>query len=372
MAQIIDCFEINYSLSELVLGVESRMLIDDDLDVKLVKNSTSLALKNIKRVGDKVTDYSHTDEEGFPEDARVILDQIKLLPPVTDFKPREVRDSQARRGYPFDHNKNAEVEKREVKIPFQGGEIEARMYIPKVDGEKKSNSGALVYFHGGGFVLGSIDSHDGAAIQIANQSKLKVLSVNYRLAPESPFPAGLLDAQHSFNWLYQNAGQYDIDKDRIAIGGDSAGANLAAASCKLNRDQGKPMPAIQMLIYPSTIGNNSSKSREQLEDAPIIPKPVIQWMHDHYIPRDQANDERFNILAAEDLSDLPPAFVLTAGYDPLRDEGHAYAEKLRAHGVEVRYSCYTNMFHGFYTYGVLSESRNAVNETAKVLSLALG
>lgn len=348
------------------------MLSEDGLWQEKIRKNINLALSELSNPDVKVKDYSFSDDDGFPDYVMDILDKVKKLPPVIDFEPFEIREAQLRRGYPFDHEKDIDVNRIDIEIPLNSHDLKARMYVPKSLRDKDGLSGALIYFHGGGFVLGSIESHDGTVAQIAYQSKLIVVSVDYRLAPEYPFPTGLLDAQHSYNWLVENAHKYNIDKSRIAIGGDSAGANLAAACCKLNRDQEKPLPAMQILIYPSTIGNNTSESRERLKQAPIIPSHVIKWMHDHYISKEKENDERFNILSASDLSDLPPAFVLTAGYDPLLDEGYDYSEKLKAHGVIVRHSCYINMFHGFYTYGVLPESQNAISETAKILREALG
>lgn len=344
----------------------------DGLHVDPARERVQLALKTARRVGDKVKDYSLTDEAGFPSLAQLIIDQIKIFPPVTDFEPSQVRAALAKRGDTYGHDRDVDIDRRDIQIPLSDSTLPARIYTPRLENAKSpNNKGALVYFHGGGFVLGDIESHDGVAAQLAYQSGLTVISVAYRLAPEVPFPGGLLDAQNAFNWLHANAEKYHIDKERMAIGGDSAGANLSTVICILNRDQNKPLPALQILIYPSTIGNNTSASRVRLAGAPVLSKPVLEWMHGHYISEEQSNDPRFNVMAVDDLEGLPPAFVLTGGYDPLLDEGYEYAKKLSISGVEVRYSCYTNMFHGFYNYGALPESKAAIAETAEILALAL-
>ncbi len=346
------------------------MLVCNDSDLS-VNSKIEIALTSVERGSDKVTDVSMSDPEGFPYKTKLILDQIKALPCITGFEPRQIRKMKSDSGYPYDHNRNTGVRKKDFLIPGPHSKLPARLYCPRLGGKNKQKIGALVYFHGGGFALGDIDAYDGVAAQLAEQSGLAVISVEYRLAPETPFPGGLLDAQHAFNWLYANADKFNIDQKIMAIGGDSAGANLATVTCVLNRDQNLPSPAFQMLIYPCTSGNSSSKSRELLVDAPIIPRRVLAWMHDLYITKEHANDPRFNVLATADLSRLPPAFIMTAGFDPLRDEGEAYANRLRDSGVSVRYSCYTNMFHGFYNFGVFPESRLAINESAEVLARVL-
>ncbi len=340
----------------------------DDLEIQ---EKVKIAFARVRRVGDKVVDFSCIDDDGFPEQTQDILDQLEMLPSITGFSPREIRQMRKRAGSPYDHDRDVNVKRRDFNIPGPSSFIPARIYYPSSENSGKL-SGALVFYHGGGFVLGDIDSYDGVTSQLAGQSGLIVVSIGYRLAPETPFPGGLLDAQHAFNWLYDNAENYRIDRERMAIGGDSAGGNLSAVVCILNRDEGKAKPALQMLIYPSTIGNCSSKSRIRFHDAPVLPKRVLEWLHNHYISEDQENDPRFNALATDDFSDLPPAFVMTAGYDPLLDEGEAYAKKLQAHGVSVRYSCYANMFHGFYNFGVLPESKIAIKESADILAVALG
>ncbi len=326
------------------------------------------AFQSVLRPSPNVVDYSQMASSLSPESQK-IADLIMQAPSITEMLPQAARDMRTAAGNPFDYEGINEVEKTNIQIPGAVTILESRIYKTKANQQKKN--GALIYYHGGGFVLSDINLYDGLMAHLAYHSGLVVVSVNYRLAPETPFPGGLLDVQASFNWLYAHAEEFEIDAERMAIGGDSSGANLAAVTCVLNRDQDKPMPAMQMLIYPSTMGNSQTESRKRLRDAPVIPKPVIEWFHNHYISEEMSNDPRFDIMETEDLSHLPPAFVLTAGYDPLMDEGEAFANRLRESGVPVRYSCYTDTFHGFYNFGVMPQARAAVVESAAILSAVL-
>lgn len=326
------------------------------------------AFLSVPRAGRNVVDYSKV-ASNLSAESQKIADFILQTPSVIEMSPQAAREMRLAAGNPFDHEGVEEVETTDIKIPGADSMLDARIY--KTKGEQKKLSGALIYYHGGGFVLSDINLYDGLITQLAFHSGLIVISVNYRLAPETPFPGGLLDAQTSFNWLYEHAKEFGVDAERMAIGGDSSGGNLAAVTCILNRDQDKPMPAMQMLIYPSTTGNTLTESRKRLYDAPVIPQSVIEWFHNHYISEEFSKDPRFDIMKTKDLSYLPPAFVLTAGYDPLIDEGEAFAKRLRESGVPVRYSCYADTFHGFYNFGVLPEARAAIAETAAILTAVL-
>lgn len=335
-----------------------------DLNVRLKE-----AFLSVPRRGNNVVDYSETALKLSPKSLE-IAELILRSPSIIEMLPQAVRDIRAAAGNPFDYESVEEVEKTDIQIPGADSMLTARIYKSKGSQTKKKN-GALIYYHGGGFVLSDINLYDGLTSQLALLSGLVVVSINYRLAPETPFPGGLLDTQASFNWLYEHAEEFDINADRMAIGGDSSGANLAAVVCVLNRDQDKPMPVMQMLIYPNTMGNSLTESRKRLVDAPVIPRPVIDWFYNHYISDSRSSDPRFDLMATDDLSHLPPAFIITAGHDPLLDEGEAYANRLRESGVPVRYSCYTDTFHGFYNFGVLPQARAAVVESAAILSAVL-
>lgn len=352
----------------VILVGSKRMYTFPEVATSVLNVKPEEAFQGVSRVGRNVVDYSKTALSLSPESQK-IADLIIQAPSLIEMLPQTARDLRTATGNPFDYEEVEEVEKADIKVPGADSILEARIY--KTKGNQNKKNGALIYYHGGGFVLSDIELYDGLTSQLAFQSGLVVISVNYRLAPETPFPGGLLDTQASFNWLYEHAEEFGMDAERMAIGGDSSGANLAAVTCILNRDQDKPMPAMQMLIYPSTMGNTLTESRKRLHDAPVIPQPVIEWFHNHYISAEFSSDPRFDIMATKDLSRLPPAFVLTAGYDPLIDEGEAFANRLRENGVPVRYSCYADTFHGFYNFGVLPQARAAVTESAAILSAVL-
>ncbi len=327
------------------------------------------ALRDTPRPAGNVKTYNQTCPEGYPPEALEVVQAIQSRPLLSGFEAVEVRAARKAAGNPFDFSDIASVSKKDFTIPGPASALPARLYTPASHSD--SNMPALIFFHGGGYCLNDIENYDGMITQFAHDSGLLVVSVEYRLSPESPFPGPLMDAQHAFNWMHAHADDFGMDPSRMAIGGDSAGGNLATVVCVLNRDEGHPAPALQWLIYPSTIANNSSDSRERLADAPVIPKENLAWMHRQYISQEESNDCRFNVMATTDLSRLPPAFILTAGFDPLMDEGEAYAKRLRDEGVCVRHSCYTDMFHGFFNYGVLPQARAAVAESAAVISAAL-
>ncbi len=325
---------------------------------------------SVERVGSQVFDHTNVSPGGIGKEGQVLVDLINKAPSWLESEPHEVRAMRDAVGNPFEHENVDSVYQTDIKIPGSQNEISARIYAPQT--EHKESRASLVFYHGGGFSLGNVKSYDRVCIQLAHQSGLVVISVEYRLAPETRFPGGLNDAQDSFIWLAENAAQFDLDPDKMAVGGDSAGANLATVLCVLNRDQGKRMPVFQLLIYPWTAAAEMSPSRERLLDAAIIPKKALDWFQHHYISKEDCDDPRFNVLSVEDLSGLPPAFILTAGYDPFVDEGEAYAKKLESCGVQVRYSCYSDMFHGFLNFGTLPQAQIALSESSAVLASALG
>jgi acetyl esterase len=332
-------------------------------------NKPSQKLSSVKAPNQYVLAAPRAASDGLGREAREVLSVLNTSPIDVAMHPRDVRAKRQREGNPFDHNPVQSLQKLDISIPSGEGELNCRMY--GFAGAEEPLRPALVYFHGGGFVLGSIESYDRFLSQLAFQSKVLVISVGYRLAPETRFPGALADAKLAFNWFHERASEFGIDRSRLAIGGDSAGANLAVVTCRDNRDSGGPMPALQLLIYPSVIGNKASGSREEFSEGLYLTKEIITWFHDHYIDRDIADDPRFNLLAHADHSRLPPAFIMTAGFDPLRDEGFALAQTFQKNQVAVRHSCYTDMFHGFINFGSLSQARAAVSECAEVLSACL-
>lgn len=231
------------------------------------------------------------------------------------------------------------------------GDVPVRAYRPlgAADAERLP---ALVYFHGGGWTIGDLDTHDVPCRELANLAHCAVVSVDYRLAPEHRFPAAFDDAVAATHWVHAHAAGLGIDASRLAVGGDSAGGNLAAAVAIALRDTWGPRLAMQTLIYPATDQAADTPSHAAFADGYLLTREAIVWFRDNYLrgPEDAA-DWRASPLRAPDLAGLPPAYVITAGFDPLLDEGRAYAERLRAAGVKVTYECFAGMIHGFITMG---------------------
>ncbi|MFE0021782.1 alpha/beta hydrolase [Amycolatopsis sp. NPDC059021] len=262
------------------------------------------------------------------------------------------------------------VAAREVQIPTPDGDLPATLYTPAGLPEP---SGLLVFFHGGGWVVGNRTSHDNAARYLAKHAGVRVLSIEYRLAPEHPFPAAAEDAVAAFEYAHAKASDLGADPDRIAVGGDSAGGNLAAVTAQQTVAKGGPAPVFQLLIYPATDFTKRYRSRELFADGFFLTDAHMNWFEGHYVPRGtDLTDPRLSPLHAKDLSGLPPAYVVTAGFDPLRDEGETYAQKMREAGVPVALSRQPDLIHGFLNFtGVGSRFTEAVAEMAGALRTGL-
>jgi acetyl esterase len=254
-------------------------------------------------------------------------------------------------------------------IPGPAGEIPIRIYRP-ADGTLP----ALVYFHGGGWVIGNLDSHDLVCRMLANRSGAVVISVDYRLAPEHKYPAAADDSYAATKWVADNASELDIDPNAIAVGGDSAGGNLAAVVSLMAKEKGGPKLAMQMLVYPVTDYSFETASYTDNAEGYFLTRDAMVWFWDHYLnDRSEGSQPQASPLQATDLSGLPPAWVITAEYDPLRDEGEAYAEKLREAGVPVTVERYNGMIHGFFSMAwMLEVGERAVNEGSAALRQAFG
>jgi acetyl esterase len=236
------------------------------------------------------------------------------------------------------------------------GPIALRLYRP-AGVPASATVPALVFFHGGGWVIGDLETHDVLCRQLAAGAGIAVVAVDYRLAPEHRFPAALDDAWAATRWVAARAGQLGIDAGRLAVGGDSAGGNLAAVVALLARDHGGPALALQALIYPVTDVGAESQSYADFADGFMLTRDSMRWFVDHYLnSRSEASDWRASPLRAPSLAGVAPALVVTAGFDPLRDEGDAYARKLRAAGVRVDHICYGGMVHGFLPMGKLLDT----------------
>src|SRR5262245_53887558 len=236
------------------------------------------------------------------------------------------------------------------------GTVAVRAYRPVLD----ETLPALVFFHGGGWTIGDLDTHDVVCRQLASGARCAVFSVDYRLAPEHPFPAAVDDCFFATQYVRKNANSLKVDPDRIAVGGDSAGGNLAAAIALMAREQQGPALAYQLLIYPATDQRCEFPSHERNAEGYLLTREGIRFFRGGYLPNPaDRTDWRASQLLAASHANLPPAFVLTAGYDPLVDEGRAYAERLAAAGVEVAYKEYPDMVHGFVLFGGVVDAANA-------------
>lgn len=259
-----------------------------------------------------------------------------------------------------------------VTVPGQGGPIPSRLYVPGglPPGEPMP---LLVFFHGGGWVIGDLETHDGVCRFLAAAAGMAVLALDYRLAPEHPFPAAVEDAWAGFAWAAANAGELGVDPARIAVGGDSAGGNMAAVISLLAKAAEGPMPAMQLLIYPPTDSAADLPSRYLFREGFMLTKGDMDNFERHYLPPGtDATDPRVSILLAPDLSGLPPAYVAIAGFDPLRDEGEAYALRMREAGVQVALRRHPGLIHGFANMTSFSRSsRGAMLEVAGALRMGL-
>jgi acetyl esterase len=246
-----------------------------------------------------------------------------------------------------------------LTIPAPQGSVPARIYTPKILRNTNGLAPCLVFFHGGGWTIGNLDSHDVVCRKLADEGQLIVISVDYRLAPEHKFPAAIDDAIASTKWIAANSKQLGIDASRLMVGGDSAGGNLAAAVAISARDGNGPAIAAQLLIYPAIDFAMTHPSHSEPETSILLTHSVIRWFRDNYLNGTaDVGDWRASPARAKTLIGLPPAYVLTAGADPLRDEGDEYANRLKEAGVPVTYRHFSGQFHGFFTMGKLLQQAN--------------
>ena len=271
----------------------------------------------------------------------------------------------------FTHAHAPAVSATDRTVPSPDGEIPVRIYTPDNSGTDERLP-LLVFFHGGGFMAGSIRSHDGTAREICAQAHAIVVSVEYRLAPEHKFPAAAEDCYAALLWVAANASELGGDATRLAIGGDSAGGNLAAGVALMNRDRGGPALALQVLVYPVIDPACATPSATANSEGYMLTTASMQWMWSLYVngPDDYANPYAAPIAAAS-LAGLPPALVITAEFDPLRDEGEAYGRALAAAGVDAKVSRYDGMIHGFASFFDLTpRAAEAAGEIADALRVA--
>lgn len=280
-------------------------------------------------------------------------------PPYDTVSPREARELY------LQGRINTNPEPPELKsvaplaIPAPHGAIPARVYTPLTLRQNNGLAPCLIFFHGGGWVIGDLDSHDVVCRKLADEGELIVIAIDYRRSPEHRFPAAFEDAFAATKWIAANANRLGIDASRLVVGGDSAGGNLAAVVAIAARDGGSPAITAQVLIYPVTDLSMTHPSHREPETSLLLSHSLIHWFRDQYLASAaDIDDWRASPIKAKTLAGLPPAYVLTAGADPLRDEGNEYAAKLEQAGVPVTYRTFPGQFHGFFTMGKLLEQAN--------------
>ncbi len=291
-------------------------------------------------------------------------------PPYETLTPTEAREMYLAARFVSNPEPPELASVKPLSIPAPHGAIPARIYTPKRLRKRDGLAPCLVFYHGGGFVIGDLDSHDVVCRKLAHEGELIVISVDYRLAPEHPFPAAPEDAITAMQWVAANAKQLGIDAARIVLGGDSAGGNLAAVAAIAAREAG-PKLAGQLLIYPSTDFAMNHPSHSEPETSLLLTHSVIKWFINNYLGNADINDWRASPARAR-LAGLPPAYVLVAGGDPLRDEGNEYAERLKQAGVTVTYRFFPGQFHGFFTMGKLLNQANIAATEISAWLKALG
>ncbi|HEU5368111.1 MAG TPA: alpha/beta hydrolase [Ktedonobacterales bacterium] len=298
--------------------------------------------------------------------AQIFLDQMAALdaPPMHTLTPEQVRENIKLQPMLMEPEPVAQVENR--TIPGPAGAIPVRVYTPAGSGPFP----VLVFFHGGGWVICDLDTHDGICRSLCNGAGCVVVSVDYRLAPEHKFPAAPEDCFAATQWVAGHAAEVNGDPGRIAIGGDSAGGNLTAVVAQMARDRNGPKLAFQLLIYPATDFTFSGPSLKENADGYFLTREDMDWFSNHYLRSEtDKKDPLASPMLAADLSRLPPALVITAEYDPLRDEGETYGRRLKEAGVPTIVSRYEGMIHGFFGFP-FDVSKRAQDEASRALRAA--
>jgi acetyl esterase len=296
--------------------------------------------------------------------------RMNLVPP-DKLSVEQAREQFRRSRVPFVAPPQEVGAVKDATIPGPDGGLRIRAYRP-LGSRTDELLPALVYFHGGGWVFGDLDSHDPGCRELCNLARCAVVSVDYRLAPENRFPAAVEDAVSAIRYVAQHAADLGIDGARLAAGGDSAGGNLTAVAALTFRDQGGPQLKLQVLIYPVTDFSMDAPSYTRIANGFTLTKDRMSYFRGLYLRgSEDAADWRASPLKAKDLTRLPSTLLIAAGHDPLVDEGKAYADRLAAAGVPVTYSCYDGMVHGFVSLaGAIDAGRRAIAESAAALKRA--
>ena len=291
-------------------------------------------------------------------------------PPIDSLSPSQARLETVRRALAVSGPQPALPRVEELEIPGSGGPIPARLYAPDAE---PGGTGLLVYLHGGGWVIGNLDTCDSVCRFLVRESGAAVLAVDYRLAPEHPFPAAVEDAATALAFAAERAEYLGADPARIAVGGDSAGGNLATVAAQAARDAEAAEPAFQLLIYPVCDLSEKRPSYHLFREGFLLTETEMDWFRDHYVPDEAARrDPRVSPLLAQDLSGMPPAYVATAGFDPLRDEGEQYARAMAAAGVPVALRRHEGLLHSYANMTAVGRgAREAMLEAAAALRMGL-
>ena len=299
--------------------------------------------------------------------AKVVIDALATSGFTLEGDPAAVRAMAAAAPRPQGEDVG-EVENR--TIPVNGTNIPVRIYRPD---RRQGAKPVLVWFHGGGWVIGSLDGSDYGCRMVTNASGCVVVSVDYRLAPEHKFPTAAEDCYAVTKWVSENARELSVDPNRLAVGGDSAGGNLAAVVSQMARAAGGPAIKYQALVYPVTNHDFGTASYRENAEGYFLTRASMEWFWGHYLrSASDGRDPRASPLLAENLAGLPPALVITAEFDPLRDEGEAYAEKLRAAGVAVESKRYDGQIHAFYANSLIDDGKAAAVMLGQRVRAALG
>ena len=303
--------------------------------------------------------------------AKWVLDMAieAKVPPLEDMSAQEAKATYEQRAQKLCLHDVSIGKSEDLNIDGPNGAIPLRIYTPT---GQKSNRPVVIYYHGGGWVIGSRNSHDTLCRQISNEGDFIVVSVDYRMGPEAPFPAAPTDSLAAYKWALQNIASFGGNAKKIAVAGDSAGGNLSAVVTLMAREEKLPLPVFQWLIYPATNMNMNTASHQSLAEGYFLTNNLMTWFQDHYL-RDSADkdDWRASPLLAETLAGLSPALVQTAGYDPLKDEGIAYAKRLNEDGNEAIHTDYPGMIHGFINLGgAIDTAKVAITEGVAALKKA--
>jgi acetyl esterase len=287
-------------------------------------------------------------------------------PPLESLPPAEARKLAAESLQPVGGTPEPVRSIENLRIPGPAGEIPIRVYMPDAPAPRP----ALVYFHGGGWVVCDLDTHDVVCTALARRAGAVVVAVDYRLAPEHKFPAAVIDCYAATAWLASNAERFGIDPRRLSVGGDSAGGNLATVVSLKSRDENGPAIALQAMVYPVTdLSSFTTPSYQEFAEGYQLTKKEMEWFRAHYLRSiEDASNPHASPILAHDLRGLPPALIITAECDPLRDEGEAYARRLQDAGVTVTCTRYAGMIHPFFSLsGAIPQAFDAIQQVADAI-----